>query len=339
VQFNILDSNAGNDSTTNGNGAGNWAAAQEVTPTQLGGTGFVREWRFDYKNIPSSGAAIVNVRLREASSAASNTLSDVAGWFTTLTRNVNTGDAVNYRIQFPGADGTVVDTNYVAKVYFDKSLGYNGGNPIDPAQIVNEFAVLLDDALIPRGGYSFIRDETGTESALAFHFPSFYSGNPDDLHELRATHQRGDIALTDVRLVKAAPGAIADTDGDGLPDYWEVQNRIDANNPDGEEGALGDKDRDGLSNALEFLADLNPGDPNDGPRMITPMVSRNGTMAVLTFPVIPNRRYQVQSSSDLVTWTNAGASFTVPSANPAYQWSDPSPITGQRFYRIELRLQ
>jgi hypothetical protein len=55
--------------------------------------------------------------------------------------------------------------------------------------------------------------------------------------------------------------------------------------------------------------------------------------------VIPNRRYQVQSSPDLVTWSNAGASFTVPSANPMYQWTDPAPITGQRFYRIRLSLQ
>src|SRR4029434_5389741 len=155
VQFNILDSNAGNDSAANGNGSGNWASAQEVTPTQLGGTGFVREWRFEYKNIPGSGAGIVNVRLREASSAASNTLNDNDGWFTTLTRNVNTGNAVNYRIQFPGADGTVVDTSYVAKVYFDKSLGFNGGNPIDSAQLVSEFTVRLDGTIIPRTGYTF----------------------------------------------------------------------------------------------------------------------------------------------------------------------------------------
>lgn len=338
VQFNILDSNSGNDSAANGNGSGNWAAAQEVTPTQSGGTNFVREWRFDYKNIPGSGAGVVNVRLREVSSAANNLVSDTDGWFTTLTRNVNTGVAVNYRIQFPGTDGTVVDASYVAKVYFDKSLGFNGGNPIPPTQLVSEFDVLLDGTLIPRSGYTFIRDETGTESALAFNFPNFYSGNPDDLHELRATHQRGDISLTDTRLVKAAPGAIADSDGDGLPDYWEVQNRIDANNPDGEEGAMGDKDRDGLSNALEFLAALNPGDPNEGPGLITPMVSRNGGSAVLTFPVIANRRYQVQTSPDLAGWNNAGVSFTVPSANPIYQWTDPLPIGDQRFYRIRLSL-
>ena len=117
-----------------------------------------------------------------------------------------------------------------------------------------------------------------------------------------------------------------------------MKNRLDANNPDGDEGPAGDKDHDGLSNALEFLADLNPGDPNDGRNAITPMVSRNGSTTVLTFPVIANRRYQIQTSPDLTTWADTGASFTVPGVNPAYQWTDPSPVAGQRFYRVEISL-
>ena len=38
-QFNILDTSAANDSAANGNGAGQWASATSVTPTQLGTTG------------------------------------------------------------------------------------------------------------------------------------------------------------------------------------------------------------------------------------------------------------------------------------------------------------
>ena len=100
----------------NGNGTGNWAAAGEVTPTQLGTTGLAKEWRFDYRNVPSSGTAIITVRVREVSSSGD--------WLTELTRTVNTGVAVNFRIAFPPADGAVVDSDYIAKVYFDKSLGF-----------------------------------------------------------------------------------------------------------------------------------------------------------------------------------------------------------------------
>jgi glycosidase len=334
VQFNILDSNAGNDSAANGNGAGNWAAATEVTPTQLGATGFAREWRFDFKNIPASGAADISVRLREASSSANNALADVAGWFTTLARHVNTGSAVNYRIQFPGTDGTVVDSSYVAKVYFNKSLAIG----VTDAQMINEFTVTIDGVMLARAGYSLIRDETATESALAFHFPNLYTGNPDDLHETRVTHQRGDVSLTDTRLVKAAPGAIVDSDGDGLPDYWEIQNQLDANNPDGDEGADGDKDHDSLSNLAEFLADLNPGDPLDGVVPLTPLISWNGASWRLQFRTIPNRRYQVEKSPDLSAWSNAGASFTVDVADSHFPWIDPAPVLTNRFYRVRISL-
>ncbi len=337
VQFNILDTNAGNDSAANGNGSGNWAAAAEVTPSQLGTTGYAREWRFDFKNIPTSGVAIVNVRLREASSSANNALDDPTGWFTTLTRNVNTGYAVNYRIQFPTTDGTVVDTNYVAKVYFDKSLGFISGNPVPAAQMVGEFTITLDGTLLPRAGYTYIANETATDSAMSFHFPNFYTGNPDDLHELRATWQRGNISLTDIRQVKAAPGAILDSDGDGLPDYWEIANRLDPNNPDGENGAYGDKDGDGIPNILEFLGDFDPADPNDG-TLLRPILSPNGATWRLQFPVIPNRRYQIETSANLATWGNTGANFTVTTANPTYLWFDPAPTPAPRYYRVRLSL-
>ena len=334
VQFNILDSSGTNDSAANGNGASNWANATEVTPSQLGTSGYAREWRFDYKGLPSSLDAIISVRLREASSSSNNAISDDAvGWFTTLTRNVHTGSNVNLHIAFPAVDGTVVDPSYVAKIYFDKSLG----TAITDAQLIGEFTLTLDGTLIPRTSYSIIRNETATESALAFQFPNFYTGNPDDLHELRATHQRGDITLSDTRDVKAAPGAIVDSDGDGLPDYWENANHLDPNNPDGDEGAGSDKDGDGVSAILEFLADFNPADANDG-RLLTPIVSPFGATKRLQFPVIPNRRYQVETTTTLGSWANAGASFTVTTANPTFLWTDPSGAVPNRFYRVRISL-
>ena len=337
VRFNILDTDAGNDSPEDGNGVGNWGVATEVTPTQLGMSGLAREWRFDFRNIPSSGAAEVKVRAREASSSSDDELDDASGWFTTLTRSINTGYPVNYRIEFPTVDGTVVDMNYLAKVYFDKSLGFISDVPVPEQQMIDEFTVTLDGILLPRSSYGFTADETATESALTFPFPNFYTGNPDDLFEVRTTWMRGNISLSDSRLVKAAPGAILDSDGDGLPDYWENQNGLDPNNPDGDEGANSDRDGDGLSAILEFLADFNPADSSDGHRL-TPIISPSGETWRLQFPVIPNRLYQVEFCDDLGDWTQLGAAFTVSSADPMYFWEDPAPVEGRRFYRVSIQL-
>jgi hypothetical protein len=43
-----------------------------------------------------------------------------------------------------------------------------------------------------------------------------------------------------------------DADGDGLPDYWESGYGLDPNDPAGDQGASGDPDQDGLTNAQEY---------------------------------------------------------------------------------------
>ena len=137
--------------------------------------------------------------------------------------------------------------------------------------------------------------------------------------------------------MKAAPGAILDSDGDRMPDYWELQHGLDPNNPDGDEGALSDTDGDGAGALLEFLADFDPSDAADG-LLLTPIISPSGGTWKLEFPTIPNRIYQAEQSTSLSAWTNLGASFSVPAPNPAYQWLDPSPIPGKRYYRLRIRL-
>lgn len=50
----------------------------------------------------------------------------------------------------------------------------------------------------------------------------------------------------------------ADTDGDGLPDWWEHRYGLDPNSTAGEDGALGDPDGDGISNVDEFRQGTHP---------------------------------------------------------------------------------
>jgi hypothetical protein len=49
-----------------------------------------------------------------------------------------------------------------------------------------------------------------------------------------------------------------DTDGDGMPDGWEVDHNLDPNDATGDNGAAGDPDHDGLNNLDEYLNETNP---------------------------------------------------------------------------------
>jgi|GEM_PF-1939125 len=52
--------------------------------------------------------------------------------------------------------------------------------------------------------------------------------------------------------------ATTDADGDGLPDNWESAHGLNAAVATGADGPLGDLDRDGIPNALEFALNLDP---------------------------------------------------------------------------------
>lgn len=54
----------------------------------------------------------------------------------------------------------------------------------------------------------------------------------------------------------------SDTDGDGLPDTWELDNGLDPLAPNGPDGA--DSDGDGVSDGAEVDQSSDPADASDG---------------------------------------------------------------------------
>ena len=322
VQYLVLDSNPANDQ--------GWIDATEVrVPSQLGSTAFTKEWRFDYEDIPATGTAEIRVRLREVSSSNDNILDDQAGHFTTLVRNVGTGSPVNFRFGFPENDGDLVNAGYVAKILFDKSVGEG----VTDEDLLEQFLVLIDGVELSSSALAIVRNETVEDDALAITLPNLYTGDQEQLREIRVINQQGDITLTTIREVRAEVSALPDSDGDGMPDIWELQHNLEAGNATGDHGANGDIDRDGISNILEFLAKKNPLLGS------SPILRANGDEAdiQLTFSAYPDRRYRLWRSGDLKQFTPDAEYFTVDDETPNYIITEPH--TGERrFYALEIAL-
>ena len=87
-------------------------------------------------------------------------------------------------------------------------------------------------------------------------------GNP----RLQRSYMRP-VALADgislvYHLGTGSDPCLLDTDGDNLPDGWEVQYGFAPNSASGVDGAMGDPDEDGLNNWMEHLAGASPLNPN-----------------------------------------------------------------------------
>jgi hypothetical protein len=345
VWYLIDDLDSGNDSAADGNGAGNWQLAAPVaTPSTLGKSGYAKEWRLTYRNIPASGIANLVVRLKEASSSADMSLGDEAGHYTTLQRHVSTGSPIDFNIGFPTAGGEVVDSDYVMKVYFKKELI---PAEMSDQEFLDGFSIYISSSvsgqpdgpvLQPRSGYTLVRNATATEHSVEFTFPNLYNGMPDFLHTVRAEYTRGSLTLGDSVLVKMRADDRLDSDGDGLPDWWERFHGLEPYNPAGRHGADGDIDEDGIRNMDEYLFGMNPAAADAG-NMPKVTISPDGAGGwKLGFPTIPNRKYRWQVTEDFSAgWRNLGATISTEGAASAGMLLRPeSPAEPRRFYRMTV---
>jgi hypothetical protein len=128
--------------------------------------------------------------------------------------------------------------------------------------------------------------------------------------------------------------ANADTDGDGIPDWWMLAY---FNHPTGQVAdhsmASDDADGDGQSNLQEYLAGT---DPNSSLRITN--ISVVGNDIAVTWTTQPNKTNQLESSSLLAsnaTWLSVG-SATIGTGSPATQTDLGAATNPPVFYRVRL---
>jgi len=123
---------------------------------------------------------------------------------------------------------------------------------------------------------------------------------------------------------------ITDSDGDGIADQWErthFGNLTTAN-------AISDKDKDGVTDFKEYLADTDPNNPASYLRIVSQSYNGTYTEATLEFTSTPSRLYRIEFSNNLDNpWTNSSLGTFAPNAGPTTTRTITYPGNPRKFFR------
>jgi enediyne biosynthesis protein E4 len=122
---------------------------------------------------------------------------------------------------------------------------------------------------------------------------------------------------------------LMDTDADGLPNNWEIEEGLDPNNA---LDATEDDDGDGMTNLAEYRAGTDPNNPAD--RQTLTIERKGSHTSSLHFIVVSNRTYTLEER-DTVSGGNWNRCFdiTAVATNRFVEWFVPTNISPQ-FFRL-----
>jgi hypothetical protein len=221
--------------------------------------------------------------------------------------------------------------------------GLTGEQPVTGLPVYFTFPAIT---LAPGAGTLVVRNQTAFLAA----FPAITAGQIAGTFPAGTALDNGgetlkldDVDGSTIDLISwddVAPWPIA-PDGDGASLHFVVNSAL---LPDGSDNTRWfawtptptsistDTDRDGHSDLLEFRAGTNPG---DGASFLNPSITLNGGTVNGSFPGVAGRTYRVQSSPDLVNWTNVGSDLT-PAADGVQNFTHTPPAGLRHYYRVEL---
>lgn len=170
-------------------------------------------------------------------------------------------------------------------------------------------------------------DQVVIDSTAAADYDGFGLTGSDSTNYMLETVAVGDLTLTDL---------IGDTDGDGLPDYWENDFYAGRTNATG--GA--DSDGDTMNSRGEFFAGTNPTNDQDA-LMLQGVLARSvSNTMVVCWSSVSNRSYRLLCGSNL---TDAASVSSVIASNiaatpPLNYYTNVVTDYEQNVYRVQLEL-
>jgi hypothetical protein len=208
VDFNIQDSSAANADVNTGQPNGNgddtngspiYVAATPVSPDATLSatyTNYPQEFRFVYSSVPNSGAATINVRLKEyATSVYTNRLTMLAATVSTL------APEQIVQIYSPATNGAVLpyatNSTYVIQACFTSSLYKSGAD---------DFNILINGALQPQASYHLVAD--GGNNAYCPGLRTLtcnWNNPPPGTNLIQVIYTNAVVPVSDARLLTIAP--------------------------------------------------------------------------------------------------------------------------------------
>ena len=275
-------------------------------------------YTFDWISVPSGSYSLTSVATDDSGATTTSTVVNV-----TVSSNT-TNDPPGFT---RGADQTVAQ-NAGLQTVSGWATAISAGPPDESGQVLdfivsNDCASCfsLQPAITANGTLSFTpaNNKRGTATVTV------------QLHDNGGT-ANGGVDTSAVQTFSITIGLSTDTDGDGLPDDFEVAFGL---NPNDASDSERDDDGDGFTNAQEFAAGTNPLDPTSA--LCITSTAQSGSDVTLAFDSIQGKAYQIQYNDvfPINSWAALGS--TVAGTGSSVQVLDSNGASRTtRLYRVQI---